>query len=227
MFVNGRLAPTPTPEFLTPEMGHCWTMYQDQDGAFWFGADNGVLRYKDGVRTRFTTKDGLAGDNTKVIIGDGADGLWLGSYGGLTHFSNGRFTAWTEADGLPGNTVRALKADSDGTLWIGTYDSGLGRFKNGKFTRYTTKDGLFDNGVFQILEDDFGRFWMSCNRGIYRVPKQELNDFADGKIRTVVSTPYGKSDGMDNVECNGGRWRRHQGSRRPTLVSDYQRCGGG
>lgn len=204
--VDGRLTRGLTAEVLPPEMGNCWAMYEDQEGAFWFGIERGVVRYKDGLRTHFTTKDGLAGDDTKVIIGDGAGGLWLGSYGGLTHFIDGRFTAWTEADGLPGNNVRALKNDGDGALWIGTYDSGLSRFKDGRFTRYTTKDGLFDNGVFQILEDDFGWVWMSCNRGIYRVRKQELNEFAEGKISTVTSVAFGKSDGMDNVECNGGRW---------------------
>jgi signal transduction histidine kinase/ligand-binding sensor domain-containing protein len=205
-FVDGRMVHGDTNEVLPPEMGNCWTMYEDQEGALWFGTDLGVMRYKDGQRTRFTTKDGLAGNNTKVIIGDNAGSIWLGSYGGLTHFREGRFTAWTEADGLPGNNVRALKHDSDGTLWIGTYDSGLGRFKDGRFTRYAMKEGLFDNGVFQILEDDFGWVWMSCNRGIYRVRKQELNDFAEGEIRTVTSVAFGKSDGMENVECNGGRW---------------------
>ncbi len=205
-FVDGHLARGLNEEVLPLEMGSCWTMYEDQEGAFWFGTERGVVRYKDGVHTHFTTKDGLAGDDTKVMIGDVAGGLWLGSYGGLTHFKDGRFTAWTERDGLPGNTVRALRQDSDGTLWIGTYDSGLGRFKDGKFTRYTTKDGLFDNGVFQILEDDFGCFWLSCNRGIYRVRKQELLDFAAGRIKTITSRAYTKSDGMPSSECNGGRW---------------------
>jgi signal transduction histidine kinase/ligand-binding sensor domain-containing protein len=205
-FIDGRLARGATEEGLPPEMGNCWTMYEDREGAFWFGTERGVMRYKDGARIHFTTKDGLAGDDTKVIIGDDEGGLWLGSYGGLTHFRDGRFTAWTEADGLPGSTVRALKQDGDGTLWVGTYDSGLGRFKDGRFTRYTTKEGLFDNGVFQILEDDFGWIWMSCNRGIYRVRKQELNEFAEGKIGTVTAVAFGKSDGMDSVECNGGRW---------------------
>ncbi|HKQ03934.1 MAG TPA: two-component regulator propeller domain-containing protein [Blastocatellia bacterium] len=205
-YVDGRLGRGPTPEALPPEISNCWTMYEDQEGAFWFGTERGAVRYKDGVRTYFTIKDGLAGDDVKVIIGDGAGGLWLGSYGGLTKFSDGRFTAWTETHGLPGNNVRALRQDSDGALWIGTYDSGLGRFKDGRFTHYTTKEGLFDNGVFQILEDDFGRVWMSCNRGIYRVRKQELNEFAEGKIKTITSVAFGKSDGMENVECNGGRW---------------------
>ncbi len=47
---------------------------------------------------------------------------------------------------------------------------------------------------------------MSCNRGIYRVRKQELIDFAEGKTKAITSVAYGKSDGMLNVECNGGRW---------------------
>jgi signal transduction histidine kinase len=65
--------------------------------------------------------------------------------------------------------------------------------------------GLFDNGVFHISEDRHGNFWISCNRGIYRVSRQELNDFADGKISRVNSIAYGKRDGMRNIECNGGR----------------------
>ena len=68
---------------LIPEnIREVWTMYEDRAGAFWIGATSGVARVQNGVMTRFTTKDGLAGDDTKVIIDDGADGLWLGSYGG-------------------------------------------------------------------------------------------------------------------------------------------------
>jgi signal transduction histidine kinase/ligand-binding sensor domain-containing protein len=193
-------------EKLPDSLGTVWTMIEDRDGAFWFGVERGVARERHGVVDRFTTKDGLAGDDTKVIIEDASGGLWFGSYGGLTRFKDGRFKAWTEKDGLSGNTVRALSQDSEGVLWIGTYDGGLGRFKDGRFTRYAQRDGLYDNGVFQILEDSQGWCWMSCNRGVYRVRKRELNDFAEGKIKTITSIGYGKGDGMLNVECNGGRW---------------------
>jgi hypothetical protein len=44
---------------------------------------------------------------------------------------------------------------------------------------------------------------MSCNKGIYRVSKQQLNDFADGKISSISCIVYGISDGMITSECNG------------------------
>jgi len=47
---------------------------------------------------------------------------------------------------------------------------------------------------------------MSSNRGIFRVRKQELNDFAVGKIKTITSLAFNKSDGLPSAECNGGRW---------------------
>lgn len=46
---------------------------------------------------------------------------------------------------------------------------------------------------------------MSSNRGIYRTSRQQLNDFAEGRIPAIICTAYGKPDGMLNNECNGGR----------------------
>lgn len=186
--------------------GVIWSIYPLADGTIWLGCEKGLVRFKDNQTTFYTTKDGLAGDDVKVIIGDSAGGMWIGSYGGLTHYKNGEFRKWTTRDGLPSDTVRALYQDSEGVLWIGTYDGGMGRFKDDRFTRYTISEGLFNNGVFQILEDRRGNFWMSSNRGVYRASRRELSDFAAGRITSITSVGYGKSDGMLNAECNGGRW---------------------
>ena len=190
-------------ERVGPEMT-ALSIHGGRDGAVWFGDKGGLFLLKAGQWRRFGRKDGLIADDVRVIIDDESDGLWIGEYGGLCHMRGGKFQCWSEADGLPGNSIRALYEDADGVLWIGTYDAGLGRLANGRFTRYTTREGLFDDGVFQILEDSEGNLWMGCNRGIYRVRKQELNDFAGGKIGAIHSVNYGRSDGMRNVECNGG-----------------------
>ena len=187
-------------------LGTVRALLQDQQGALWLGCDDKLVRYDQGVRRIFTTRDGLATDYATVLVEDHAGNLWIGGQGGLTRFARGRFTAYTLRDGLPSPNVRSLYVDRENVLWIGTYDGGLGRFKNGRFTRYTTREGLFSSGVFQILEDSRGYFWMSSNQGIYRVRKQELNDFAAGKVSAITSIAYGKADGMRNIECNGGHW---------------------
>ena len=188
-----------------PDLGFVYAIHSDLENALWIGGEKGLRRFKNGVLTSFTAADGLAGIDVKVIINAREGGLWIGTYDGLTHYKDGKFTSWREADGLPSRTVRSLYEDADGTLWIGSYDGGLARFKDGKFTRYSMKTGLANDGAFQILEDDNRNFWISSNRGIYRVNKDELNDFADGKVSSITSISYGKSDGMRNPECNGGR----------------------
>ena len=181
-------------------------IYQDREGTMWFGTSDGLASYRDGHTQFFNAQNGPTVNDVRTIIEDPRGGLWIGGYGGLTRLHEGHFTHWTEHDGLPSNTIRSLYEDNDGVLWIGTYDGGLGRFKDGRFTRYTEREGLFNNGVFQILEDAHGELWISCNRGIYRVNKQELNQYAAGTRSTITSVAYGKADGLLNVECNGGVW---------------------
>jgi signal transduction histidine kinase len=78
----------------------------------------------------------------------------------------------------------------------------LARLDRETFTRYTEKDGLFNNGVFQILEDEKGFLWLSCHLGIYRIKMQDLNDFAAGRISLIISSHFGKADGLLSVECS-------------------------
>ena len=210
---DGQLSRYPDPDGFFGE--GAWAIHQDRAGRFWFGTTNGLIKLEAGHYTRYTTADGLAGNDVRAILEDRVGQLWFGTWGGLTRYAEGRFKSYTEQDGLASDHIRTLYEDAEGILWIGTYDGGLCRFDNNRFTRYTTNDGLFNNGVFQILEDERGYFWMSCNKGVFRVARQELNDFAAGKVRSITSIAYGKKDGLLNVECNGGRqpagWKTRDG----------------
>jgi len=183
---------------------------EDNAGSVWVATEGGLLKFKgDQLIARYTTNEGLPDNAVKVIHetmrGPHKGELWFGTYGGLARFKDGRFINYTAAQGLVGNRVRSIYEDADGALWIGTYDDGLSRFRDGKVFNYRTEHGLYNNGVFQILEDRRGYFWISCNKGIYRVSRQELNDFAEGRIPKLNSIVFGKQDGMLNSECNGGR----------------------
>ncbi len=182
-----------------------WDIYQTNEGAMWFATGKGLFKYENGNVSRFTTENGLPSNDVKKILRAKNGNLWFGTLGGLARFDGERFQVFTEKDGLPGNHVRTIYEDAGGLLWVGTYDSGLALLRGGKFTKITKENGLFSNGVFAILPDAHDNFWMSSNQGIYRVNRQQLIDFADGKISSIVSTAFGKSDGMLSVEANGGR----------------------
>lgn len=192
---------------LTKELGFFPPIYsidEDRHGAIWLSTEAELFQLKDGKVRKYTPEDGLAGIGITKVLEDRSGTLWVATWGGLSHIKDGKFTSFTEADGLPSNHIRSLYEDADGILWVGTYDGGLARFTDGRFTTYTMEDGLFNNGVFCILEDARGYFWMSSNVGIYRVSRQQLNDFADGKITRIACVSYGKADGLLNAECNGG-----------------------
>lgn len=177
---------------------------QDRQGTMWFGTSDGLVSYKNDAFSLYTIKDGLPDNAINLVVEDREGGLWIGTQAGLCRYKDGQFTSYSQEKSLAGHTVRAVYEDGDGAVWIGTYSGGLTRLKDGKFTSYTVKEGLFNNGVFAILEDSRDNFWISCNLGIYRVSKRELTDYAEGRIKTITSIPYGKRDGMVNSECNGG-----------------------
>jgi ligand-binding sensor domain-containing protein/signal transduction histidine kinase len=182
-----------------------YAIHRDRRGAMWFCTGDGLLEYQGSQFKRYQIGDGLPNNEVHAMLEDRKGALWFGTYGGLVRLAAGQFTAYTESDGLSSNRVRSLYEDGDGALWVGTYDGGLNRFKDDRFTRYNMSNGLFSNGVFAILEDDASNFWMSSNQGIYRVSRQQLNDFAEGRLSSIHSISYGKADGMHNTECNGGQ----------------------
>jgi signal transduction histidine kinase/CheY-like chemotaxis protein len=190
-------------------------MHEDSSGALWFGTAAGLFRLKDGRVTSYTTADGLASNQIRNIVQSRDGTLWVGTSGGLSHIQEGKVHSYTTKNGLPSDEVLGLYEDGDGILWIGG-TGGLSRFKDGKFTTFTERDGLFDNVAWAILEDGRGYLWMSSNKGVARVSRRELNEFAEGKVKSVLAIAYGMEDGMRSAECNGGvspsAWKDHQGN---------------
>jgi ligand-binding sensor domain-containing protein/tRNA A-37 threonylcarbamoyl transferase component Bud32 len=177
---------------------------EDSRGYLWVGTLRGAVRIKSNNVERFTEKDGLATGYINYIHEDRWGNIWFSTLrGGITRYKDGRFKVFNKEHGLMAQSLNCIYEDDDGVLWLGS-QKGLIRYKDGSFATIAQKDGLFNNNIFQILEDEESNFWMSCNKGIFRVSKLDLHGFADGKQNLVKSVIYGKSDGMRNIECNGG-----------------------
>jgi ligand-binding sensor domain-containing protein/signal transduction histidine kinase len=198
---------------------HIRAMHQDAQGQLWLGClPDGLFRFAAGEMTQpqkyFDL--GLPNDAIWAITDDQQGNLWLGTISGeLWRYDGTRFKSYGKADGLPGASIGALHFSPEGDLWIGTLGGGLGRFKNGRFTFADVRHGLFDDVISGIVDDGLGFFWLSSDRGIVRVRKRDLEEFADGQRAQFTSVHYGKDDDLANVECIGGyqpsAWRTRSG----------------
>ncbi len=180
----------------------------DVDGKILAGSyDSGLSIIKGGKIKIVSTRDGLSSNFVRNIHRDRTGRLWLGTDRGVSYTDGEEFHefhAYTTQNGLSGNLVGLIYEDKKGTLWVGTYENGLNRFKDGTITHITTKEGLHDDGIFEILEDESGNFWLGCKRGIFSVPRKQLDDFAEGKRNSITCKTYDESDGMAGTQCKGG-----------------------
>ncbi|HVV02552.1 MAG TPA: two-component regulator propeller domain-containing protein, partial [Verrucomicrobiae bacterium] len=177
-------------------------IHEDAKGTIFVGTSHGLNVIRKGRVNTFTTSRGLAG-NTVLAIHETADhAIWIGTDNGLSRWSGGKFTNFTTKQGLSDNTINCIYEDTNHTLWIGTHH-GLNRCKEGKFSTYTTTQGLFSDEIYEVVEDDAGSFWMSCRTGLFRVSRQDLEDVAEGRLKAVTSSIYGKSEGLASIQCNG------------------------
>jgi signal transduction histidine kinase/ligand-binding sensor domain-containing protein/ActR/RegA family two-component response regulator len=189
----------------------------DHDGGVWVGTRNvGLIKFRGQEVLEYLDSSRLPSDDISGLYQDSRGTLWMATDQGLAEFTHGKLRLYTKQSGLATRNLCSIYGDPAGTLWLGGCDGGLTRLKDGKFTAYTTRDGLYDEIAFAILEDGQGYLWMSCNRGVYRVRKQELNDFAEGKTRTIHCNAYGITDGMLSPECDGGfqpsAWKARDGT---------------
>lgn len=182
---------------------------EDRDGKVWIGTIGGGLTRvaPDGSLRVFTVeRDGLPTDRV-VALAEAPDGaLWIGSSGGgAVRYAEGRFRAFTMRDGLTSNRVLTVFPDAGGAVWAGTSGGGLNRIRGDAVTPVTTRDGLFDDLVQVILDDGKGALWMTCNKGVFRVDRAELEAVADGRKATLRSFALGASDGMRSASAAGGQ----------------------
>ena len=130
-------------------------------------------------------------------LASGRDGvIWVASGNGIFRIKDGAYQQWSTAEGLADRVILSVSEDQDGVVWAGLL-SGIARLKDNHISLIKRTNGLFDENIYAIIPDDLGNLWVDSGRGIFRVSRQEMNDFADGKTDHVTSTVY---DGLDCVK---------------------------
>jgi len=173
------------------------------DGRIWLALPSGLGELQgDHFRTVIASGPVML-DSSFVTLESGQDGsVWAGTIRkGLWHVSATGNRLYTTADGLGSDQIRSLYRDRDGTLWIGTFGGGLSALSGGKFVTYTAKDGLLSDNISKVT-DDGESLWLSTTRGICRVSKQQLRDFAEHRIKALQPVNYGVADGLRSAQSS-------------------------
>ncbi len=115
LFDPGRIAPY---DPVTDRGHYRFSVMRDRAGALWFGTVEGLGRFKDGVYTLYTEKDGLPDDTVHSVYEDAEGTLWIATIAGLCRFRDGRFGSFGGRDALGGGVVSQVIEDDAGSLWM-------------------------------------------------------------------------------------------------------------
>jgi ligand-binding sensor domain-containing protein/signal transduction histidine kinase len=133
------------------------------------------------------------------------DSLWVATANGIFQVKSGNYQHWSVPEGHPWVKVHWVFEDNDGAIWSGLA-TGMARLKNNQIRNITRTNGLFDDFIFAIVPDDLGYFWMDSVRGIFRVSRQNLNDFCDGKTDQVKCDAYEGLEAVKTIDKTDQEW---------------------
>jgi ligand-binding sensor domain-containing protein len=206
----------------------------DGNGGLWLGFFNSGLAYlaDGGVRSSYTTGDGLGnGHVSNLRIGrDGA--LWVATEGGLSRLKNGRIATLTSEQGLPCNTVHWTIEDDDHSTWL-YMPCGLVRIAQSEMdgwaaaadqgnTGHTIKVMVFDSsdGVrtvptvgmgSQVAKSPDGKLWFLPWDGVSVIDPHHI---PVNKLAPLVH--------VEQITADGNTYNPSRGLRLPPLVRNLE-----
>jgi len=89
-------------------------------------------------------------------------------------------------------------------IFFGTYGSGFYAYKNGVIRSMPLDKNKYLLYAHCIVPDDNGYCWISTNRGLFKASLSEFTNAFDRTNATIYYHYFGKKDGMEMTELNGG-----------------------
>lgn len=133
-------------------------IYEDKNGALWFGAEDGLSFYDWRTYKKFTGRDGLIDNVVTSILEEKTGKMWIGTKAGISIYDGKTFVNLSEADGIQLRNIHCMHQDSKGMIWIGSEDGVI--YYDGKtFSNFSKHKQLKYKSVSCILEDKSGKIW--------------------------------------------------------------------
>jgi PAS domain S-box-containing protein len=167
------------------------------------GGGQSLLRFEAGRFTVLSPGQPLPCVRVHDIRREAQGTIWVSTEPGGLYRLGERLRAYRRSDGLPHDTVYGLHLDANG-VWAATR-GGLALVRESGVFAFDERHGLPAETLTRLVEDERGDLWVSGNIGVFRVPKRELLEVADGhQPRALHLETFGMEDGLRVVQSS---WR--------------------
>ena len=192
------------PEKIYPALdGQIVDYAEDKEGQLYCLTETALWRLEtDSFHCIFKGKDLLKGTNETMGLA-GAHQLWIGNTDGLIEFDLQKRKAIINPL-LRNAHVRSIVSCRDGSVLVGTYGQGYFYYHHDSLYRMPLDKNGFLVTAHCFLEDRKGMLWISCNKGLFKVPRADLDAWCDKPGGQIYYYYFGHQDGLPTNEFNGG-----------------------
>ncbi len=173
------------------------------NGSYYTANSKGICKIiNDSLHFIYTYKSDLKDNITYCIDVFKKDKLLIASCKGLFIYNietNALIPVFNEAN----NCVRTFWKYKD-YIFFGTYGSGFYIWKDDKIKPMPLDKNKYLLYTHGFVDDKLGYCWMSTNRGLFKASLNELIEVFEKNTSTVYYHYFGKKDGMEMTEMNGG-----------------------
>lgn len=139
-------------------------LFFDDEGSLWVCTyEGGLVRFKSGIITNLTIKNGLTTNQVHIINKKGKN-HYIGTQDGSISIYDGRKIIQLKLhEEFQKDVIREILFE-DETTWIVNY-KGLLEVRNGKQTYLNENNGLPNNSIRTIFKDSKGHLWLGTRTG--------------------------------------------------------------
>lgn len=188
--------------------GLTYSMHLTDSALYFHSGDLYVYRFRQEALERILQEGGSGMDIVFFIHPATSNKLFVakGTYVGEFDVTTKRWTR-LHVDSLL--HIRSLRWDeTHKRLWVTT--NGYGTYlldpsqPNQKALRLPSSVYPAVQFAHYVLRDSDGDYWLPTNRGLYLLPAEQLAQWLSGKQSNLAMRYFGKPQGLENEEFNGG-----------------------
>jgi len=173
------------------------TVFVDSKKRVWIAInDQGINLIHNNSSTEFSKKDGLVDINITAFFETAKGDILIGTENGLNIYQDGKFSRFSDIS----SEVNFIHEDKEHNIWIATKDDGMIVKYGDKFHKLSIEDGLPDRTLHAILDDDEDNLWISSSFVIFRVKRNSIIKYLQGKLKKIDVEIYNENDGLTGNE---------------------------